>query len=57
MAHVRQEIPSGKTEKEIVDEGLPEIWKLWFASQAIPVDRDFMQAIYSTLTHASNLDQ
>ncbi|MGA2887202.1 MAG: MBL fold metallo-hydrolase [Terracidiphilus sp.] len=57
MVHVRKEISYGKTEKEIVDERLPEVWKPWFAPQAIPVDRDFMQAIYSTVTHTSNLDQ
>jgi hypothetical protein len=57
IAHVRQEISAGKSEKEIVDEGLPEAWKPWFAPKDIPVDRDFMHQIYATLTHTSSLDQ
>jgi glyoxylase-like metal-dependent hydrolase (beta-lactamase superfamily II) len=57
IAHVRQEISAGKSEKEIVDEGLPEAWKPWFAPGAVPVDRDFMHQIYATLTHTSILDQ
>jgi glyoxylase-like metal-dependent hydrolase (beta-lactamase superfamily II) len=40
IAHVRQEISAGKNEKKIVDEGLPEIWRPWFAPIALPVDRD-----------------
>src|ERR1700677_777346 len=57
IAHVRQEISAGKSEKEIADEGLTEIWKPWFAPAAVPVDRDFMHQIYAALTHTSSLDQ
>ena len=57
IAHVRQEVAAGKSEKEIVDEGLPEIWKPWFAPEAVRVDRDFMRQIYTTVTHASQLNQ
>jgi cyclase len=57
IAHVRQEVAAGKSEKEIVDEGLPEIWKPWFAPEAVRVDRDFMRQIYTTVTHASQLSQ
>jgi cyclase len=57
IAQVRQEIAAGKSEKEILDEGLPEIWKLWFAPRDIPVDRDYLHQIYVTLTHTSNLNQ
>jgi cyclase len=57
IADVRQEIAAGKTEKQIVDEGLPEIWKPWFAPHPVPTEHDFMQRIYATLTHTSNLDQ
>jgi cyclase len=57
IARVRQEINASKSEKEIVDEGLPEIWKPWFAPKDVPREHDFMQRIYATLTHTSNLDQ
>jgi hypothetical protein len=57
IAHVRQESSAGKSEKEILDEGLPEAWKPWFAPGAVPVDRDFMHQIYATVTHTSNLNQ
>jgi cyclase len=57
IAHVRQEVAAGKSEKEIVDEGLPEAWKPWFAPGAIPIDRDFMHQIYATVTHTSDLNQ
>jgi len=57
IAHVRQEIAAGKGEKEILDEGLPEIWKPWFAPEAVPVERDYMQRIYATVTHTSSLNQ
>src|ERR1700732_1558445 len=42
IAQVRQEVSAGKIEKEIVAEGLPEIWKPWFAPGAVPVGRGFM---------------
>jgi cyclase len=54
---VREEISAGKSEKDIVAEGLPEIWRPWFAPKPVPADRDFMQRIYATLTHTSNLNQ
>jgi cyclase len=57
IAHVLQEISAGKSEKEIVDGGLPEIWKPWFAPRDIPVGRDYLHRIYATLTHTSSLDQ
>ncbi|MGA7624525.1 MAG: MBL fold metallo-hydrolase [Candidatus Acidiferrales bacterium] len=57
IERVRREISAGKAEKEIVDEGLPEIWKPWFAPKNVPSEHDFMQRIYATLTHTSNLDQ
>jgi cyclase len=57
IEHVRQEISTGKSAKDIVAEGLPEIWKPWFAPKPVPAERDFMQRVYSTLAHTSNLDQ
>jgi cyclase len=54
---VREEISAGKSEKDIVAEGLPEIWRPWFAPKPVPADRDFMQRIYATLTHTSDLNQ
>ena len=57
IAHVRQEVSAGKSEKEIVAEGLPETWKLWFAPGAVPVDNDYLHQIYATVTHTSNLNQ
>jgi cyclase len=57
IEHVQQEISAGKSEKDSVAEGLPEIWKPWFAPKPVPGERDFMQRIYTTLTHTSNLDQ
>jgi cyclase len=55
--HVRQEISAGKSGKDIVAEGLPEIWKPWFAPKPVPSEHDFVQRVYATLTHTSNLDQ
>jgi len=57
IARVRQEISAGKSEKEVADEGLPEIWKPWFAPNAVPGGHDFMRRIYATLAHTSNPDQ
>jgi glyoxylase-like metal-dependent hydrolase (beta-lactamase superfamily II) len=57
IALVQKEIAAGKSEKEIAQAGLPEIWKLWFAPDAVPPDRDFMQEIYTTLTHTNDLNQ
>jgi glyoxylase-like metal-dependent hydrolase (beta-lactamase superfamily II) len=57
IALVRQEIAAGKTEKEVADAGLPEIWKAWFAPQAAPAGHDFVRQIYATLNHTDVLDQ
>jgi cyclase len=57
IERVRKEIAAGKNEKEIVAEGLTEIWQPWFAPKPVPEVRDFIERIYATLTHTSNLDQ
>jgi cyclase len=57
IALVGQEIAAGKSEKEVADAGLPEIWKPWFAPQAVPTARDLMRQIYATLAHTNKLDQ
>lgn len=57
IARVRQEIAAGKSEKEIVAEGLTDIWAPWFAPQPVPAVHDFIERIYKTLTHTSSLDQ
>jgi cyclase len=57
IALVRQEIAAGKSEKEVADAGLPEIWKPWFAPQAVPAGHDFVRQIYATLNHTDILDQ
>jgi hypothetical protein len=41
----------------VADAGLPELWKPWFAPDAVPAQHEFMQEIYATLTHTNNLDQ
>jgi cyclase len=57
IAQVRKKIDAGQSEKEIIDAGLPQIWQPWFAPQPVPQEHDFVQRIYATLTHTSNLDQ
>jgi glyoxylase-like metal-dependent hydrolase (beta-lactamase superfamily II) len=57
VAFVRQEIAAGESEKEVAQAGLPELWKPWFASGAVPVEHEFMQRIYATLTHTNDLNQ
>jgi cyclase len=57
VALVRQEIAVGKSEKEVAEAGLPELWKPWFASAAVPAEHEFMQGIYATLTHTNDLNQ
>ncbi len=57
IALVRQEIAAGKTEKEVADAGLPDIWKPWFAPQSVPAGHAFMRQIYATLAHTNKLDQ
>ena len=54
---VRQEIAAGKSENQIVAEGLPQLWQPWFAPKPVPSEHDFMQRIYATLAHTSNLNQ
>lgn len=54
---VRQEIAAGKSEKDVADAGLPQLWKPWFAPNAVPAEHEFMQGIYATLTHTNNLNQ
>src|SRR5271156_1173469 len=54
ITRVRQEISAGKSEKEVADEGLPELWKPWFAPNAVPAEHDFIRRIYATLAHTSN---
>jgi cyclase len=57
VALVRQEISAGKSGKQVAEAGLPQIWKPWFAPDALPAEHEFMQGIYATLTHTNNLDQ
>jgi cyclase len=57
IERVRQEIAAGKSQKEIVAEGLTEIWQPWFAPKPVPEVHDFIERIYATLTHTSRLDQ
>lgn len=57
IALVRQEIADGKSEKDVAAKGLPDLWKPWFAPDAIPPDDGFMQGIYATLTHKNVVDQ
>jgi len=57
VALVRKEIAAGKSEKEVAEAGLPEIWEPWFAPSAVPTEHEFMQGIYATLTHTNNLNQ
>jgi len=57
VALVRQEIAAGKSENEVAEAGLPEIWKPWFAPGAVPAEHEFMQGIYATLTHTNTLNQ
>jgi cyclase len=57
IALVRQEIAAGKSEKDVADTGMPEIWKPWFAPQAVPAGHDFLRQIYATLAHTNKLDQ
>ncbi len=54
---VRQEIAAGKSEKDTVDAGLPELWKPWFTPETVPREPQFMQEIYATLAHTNDLNQ
>jgi cyclase len=57
IEQVRQEISAGKSEKEIVDQGLPADWAPWFSPQPVPAAKYFVAAIYGTLTHKNRHDQ
>jgi len=57
VALVRQEIAAGRSEKDVASAGLPDLWKPWFAPDAVPAEHEFMQGIYATLTHTNNLNQ
>lgn len=57
VALVRREIAAGASEKDVAEAGLPELWRPWFAPDAVPAAQEFMQGIYATLTHTNNLNQ
>lgn len=57
IAQVRREIAAGKTEKEVSDAGLPDLWKPWFAPDPLPAAHDFMACVYKTLAHTNPIDQ
>lgn len=57
VALVRREIAAGTSEKDVAEAGLPELWRPWFAPDAVPAAQEFMQGIYATLTHTNNLNQ
>ena len=57
FALVRQEIAAGKSEKDVADAGLPQLWKPWFAPAPVPAEHEFMRGIYEALTHTNNLNQ
>jgi glyoxylase-like metal-dependent hydrolase (beta-lactamase superfamily II) len=57
VALVRREIAAGTSEKHVTEAGLPELWRPWFAPDAVPAEREFMHGIYATLTHTNNVNQ
>lgn len=57
IEQVRQEIVAGKTEREIVDQGLPADWAVWFAPKAAPDGKYLVDIIWGTLTHKNKHDQ
>src|SRR6202041_2961842 len=57
IEQVRQEIAAGKSEKEIVDTGLPADWATWFAPKPAPDGKYFVDIIWGTLTHKNKHDQ
>jgi cyclase len=57
IEQVRQEISAGKSEREIVDQGLPADWAAWFAPQPMPDGKYFLDIIWGTLTHKNKHDQ
>jgi cyclase len=57
IEQVRQEIAAGKSEKEIVDTGLPADWATWFGPKPAPDGKYFVDIIWGTLTHKNKHDQ
>jgi cyclase len=57
IEQVRQEIGAGKSEREIVDQGLPADWAAWFAPKPAPDGKYFVDIIWGTLTHKNKHDQ
>ena len=57
IEQVRGEIAAGKSEKEIVDQGLPPDWAAWFAPKPAPDGKYFVDVIYGTLKHLNKHDQ
>jgi cyclase len=57
IEQVRQELSAGKSEREILDQGLPAGWAPWFAPQPVPDGKYFVDVIYGTLTHKNKRNQ
>jgi cyclase len=57
IEQVREEIAAGKSEREIVDQGLPADWAQWFAPKPAPDGKYFVDIIWGTLTHKNKHDQ
>jgi cyclase len=57
IEQVRQEISAGKSEKEIVDQGLAADWAPWFAPNRAPDGKYFVDVIYGTLARKNKQDQ
>jgi cyclase len=57
IEQVRQELSAGKSEREILDQGLPAGWTPWFAPQPVPDGKYFVDVIYGTLTHKNKRNQ
>jgi len=57
IEQVRQEIAAGKTETEIVDQGLPADWAQWFAPKPAPDGKYLVDIIWGTLAHKNKHDQ
>jgi len=57
IEQVRQEIAAGKTEREIVDQGLPADWAVWFAPKPAPDGKYFVDIIWGTLSHKNRPNQ
>jgi cyclase len=57
IEQVRQQLSAGKSEQEIVDQGLPADWAPWFAPHTVPDGKYLVDAIYGTLTHKNKHNQ